>query len=328
MQDLTSLIFEDGEFQASVARHVLSYLSSRQKTGYTTTGLYYALHRAHEPKGLVTIVHGFSEGMYKYRELTYYLLHLGYSTLAYEHRGHARSVRVTDEGTAVHIDSFDTYVEDLKSISDEIASQETDIPHFLFGHSMGGCIATLFAERNPSYYDRLVLSSPMLELKIAHPAKALATPVASLMCRMGKDEDSLSVFPEKESFESSNSTSLERWQYVKNVRDNNILLRMSRPTWSWLKAALAASREARENADRIKVPTLIFLAQDDGLVDNDAAIQVQKRNSLVTLIQTRGTKHEIMSSPKAVLVDYYKAMDDFLSKAAAPSTSPHCPDRS
>ena len=311
MQDLTSLIFEDGEFQASVARHVLSYLSSRQKTGYTTTGLYYALHRAHEPKGLVTIVHGFSEGMYKYRELTYYLLHLGYSTLAYEHRGHARSVRVTEEDSSVHIDSFDTYVEDLKSISDEIASQEKDIPHFLFGHSMGGCIATLFAERNPSYYDRLVLSSPMLELKIAHPAKALATPVASFMCRMGKDEDSLSVFPEKESFE-----------------DNNILLRMSRPTWSWLKAALAASREARENADRIKVPTLIFLAQDDGLVDNDAAIQVQKRNSLVTLIQTRGTKHEIMSSPKAVLVDYYKAMDDFLSKAAAPSTSLHCPDRS
>ena len=103
---------------------------------------------------------------------------------------------------------------------------------------------------------------------------------------------------------------------------------MSRPTWSWLKAALAASREARENAGQIKVPTLIFLAQDDGLVDNDAAIQVQKRNSLVTLIQTRGTKHEIMSSPKAVLVDYYKAMDDFLSKAAAPSTSLHCPDRS
>ena len=148
------------------------------------------------------------------------------------------------------------------------------------------------------------------------------------MCRMGKDEDSLSVFPEKESFESSNSTSLERWQYVKDVRDNNILLRMSKPTWSWLKAALAASKEARENAGQIKVPTLIFLAQDDGLVDNDAAIQVQKRNSFVTLIQTRGTKHEIMSSPKAVLVDYYKAMDDFLSKAAAPSTSPHCPDRS
>ena len=80
MEGIDDLIFEDGEFQASLARKVLSYLSSRQRTGYTTSGLYYSYHQADDPKGLVTIVHGFSEGMYKYREMVYYLVRLGSRT--------------------------------------------------------------------------------------------------------------------------------------------------------------------------------------------------------------------------------------------------------
>ena len=46
MEGIDDLIFEDGEFQASLARKVLSYLSSRQRTGYTTSGLYYSYHQA------------------------------------------------------------------------------------------------------------------------------------------------------------------------------------------------------------------------------------------------------------------------------------------
>ena len=38
--DIDSLIFEDGEFQAGIARFARPLLSSREKTGYTPTGLY------------------------------------------------------------------------------------------------------------------------------------------------------------------------------------------------------------------------------------------------------------------------------------------------
>ena len=314
MEDIEEIVFEDGEFQAGIARHVLGHLARCQKTGYTSTGLFYSLYRADRPKGLVTISHGFSEGMYKYREMAYCLTRLGYSVLAYEHRGHARSVRVTEEDTSVHIDSFDTYVEDLRSLTEEIALKEAagEIPMHLFGHSMGGCIATLFAERMASYYSHIVLSSPMLALRLKTPARLIAQPVASIMCHMGKEEEIFPIFNGKEKFEDSNSTSRERWQYVKDVREGNVLLQMSNPTWSWLRSALEASKEARENAKAIKVPTLIFLAEDDALVDNSAAIELQKRNSLVTLCPMSGTKHEIMSSPKKVLVSYYRTMDSFL----------------
>ena len=313
MEGIDDLIFEDGEFQASLARKVLSYLSSRQRTGYTTSGLYYSYHQADDPKGLVTIVHGFSEGMYKYREMVYYLVRLGYSCLAYESRGHARSIRSTDDGSSVHIDTFETYVEDLRSITEELAIRmASGRPMHLFGHSMGGCVSALFCQEHPSYYDSLVLSSPMLGLKVKGPSGALAKGVADLMCRIGRGEEQVHLGGAKERFETSASTSRERWQYYRSVREDNVLLKMNDPTWSWVRSAIEASRTAVRNAPRIGVPVLLLTAQDDSLVDNGMAERFARCNPLVTAVQVPGSRHEIMSSPKAVLIDYYSRIVSFL----------------
>lgn len=313
MEDLHSIIFEDGEFQATLTRRALSYLSSRQMTGYTTTGLYYSCYQADEPKGLVTIVHGFSEGMYKYREMVYYLVRLGYSCLAYESRGHARSVGGGD-GETIHIDTFATYVEDLKDLTEEIARRTApDLPLYLFGHSMGGCVAALMAEEYPSCYSKVVLSSPMFALRLKGPAGNLAaSSIADLMCRLGRGEEHIELRDAKERFETSASTSRERWQYYKSVRDDNILLKLGNPTWSWLRGALKACRLALHNARMVRVPMLVLTAQDDALVDNGRTGEFANRNPLITLAMIPGSRHEIMSSPKAVLVDYYTRILSFL----------------
>lgn len=314
MESIESIIFEDGEFQAGIARHTLAYLSSRQRKGYTTTGLYYTYHEADNPRGLVTIVHGFSEGMYKYREFIYILVKLGYSCLAYEHRGHGRSVRTTESSSSVHIDSFDTYVEDLEGITEELALKFAQgLPIHLFGHSMGGCVAALFCERHPSSYNRLILSSPMLSLKIKGLTKTFAKAFVHIKCASGKGEETFAAFHDGEKFASSTSTSRERWEYYRNVRHDNILLKTTNPTYSWIDAALPAMDEAVDNASQIKVPTLVFLAEDDRLVDNSAAEHFAGDRSNIALSPVKGTRHEIMHSPKAVLVQYYSIIDAFLS---------------
>lgn len=315
MDSLESIIFDDGEFQAGMARKTLAYLSSRQTTGYTTGGLYYAFHRADDERGLVTIVHGFSEGMYKYRELIYIMLRLGYSTLCYEHRGHGRSIRTTESGSAVHIDSFDIYVDDLDSVTLEVVRRFAGgCPCHLFAHSMGGCVAALYAETHSEEYSKLVLSSPMLGLRLNPVAGLLAPTAVHMLCLAGKGEDTFPVFGKDEKFQNSPSTSLERWQYFKSVRDGNVLLRQTNPTYGWIDSALRASKKAVADSPRIDIPCLLLMAEDDSLVDNSRSEAFAKGNSLVRPVMVAGTKHEIMSSPKSVLLEYYKLIDGFLSE--------------
>lgn len=314
MDDIQDLIFNDGEFQASVARKVLPYLSSRQQKGYSTGGLYYSIHTSDEARGTLVIVHGFSEGMYKYREFIYYMVRLGYNCVIYEHRGHGRSVRVTDENSSIHIDDFSIYLDDLLSITEEIVIPRfRDIPLYLYGHSMGGCIAALFEEQHPGMYSKLILSSPMLSLRLKGIAGLMAHTAARLMCAAGKAEEPVRIFTEKEKFENSCSTSRERWVYYTSVRDNNVLLKMSNPTYAWAKAAFDASRDVMKNAGRISIPTLVFEAEKDSMVDNQSIERFASGSSMCTLVRMQGTKHEIMSSPSAVLVKYYSEISSFLN---------------
>ena len=314
MDDIQDLIFNDGEFQAGIARKVLPYLSSRQKKGYTTGGLYYSMHTSDVAKGTLVIVHGFSEGMYKYREFIYYMVRLGYNCLIYEHRGHGRSVRVTEESTSIHIDDFNTYLKDLLSITQEVAVPHSgELPVYLYGHSMGGCIAALFEEMHPGVYSKLILSSPMLSLRLKGITGFMAHSAARLMCALGRAEEPVTVFSGKEKFENSCSTSRERWIYYTSVRDSNVLLKMSNPTYGWVNCAFDACRDVMKNAEKICIPVLVFEADKDSMVDNQSIEHFASCSGRCTLVRMPGTKHEIISSPSEVLTKYYSAISSFLN---------------
>lgn len=314
--DRESIIFDDGSFEADMARIALPVLSDACTDGYTPQGLFYSVYRTAEPKGVVTVSHGFSEGMHKYRELVYLLLKSGYSTVIFEHRGHGRSVRQIDDSRTVHIDTFETYVEDLLYITKEIALKEAaGRPMYLFGHSMGGCIATLFQEAYPSYYRKLILSSPMLGINMAEGIKApLAGLLAGIVLKAGKGRDRVpGMGEEQETFETSLATSEERWRYCMRIREANILLQTSAPTFGWAAAALKASKKAMKEQNKITVPTLLFQAENETMVSNKAEDRFAEANSNVQLVRVAGSRHEILLSPKAVLAGYMNKLLEFIN---------------
>src|SRR5207244_2707110 len=82
----------------------------------------------------------------------------GYAVYAFDLRGHGLS-----EGHRVWIDSFEDYLDDLDVFVARVRARESDKPLFLFGHSMGGAIATLYTlERKPPLRG-LLLSGPALK---------------------------------------------------------------------------------------------------------------------------------------------------------------------
>lgn len=123
--------------------------------------------------GLVTFLNGRGEFIEKY-DVLFTSLHeypvggaaanetladLPYSFLAIDHAGQGLSTTGVLKG---HIDSYDTFVSDLENALAPFRAIKRPGQLVLFGHSMGGLIATLYAEKHPAEVSALVLSSPMM----------------------------------------------------------------------------------------------------------------------------------------------------------------------
>ncbi|MCU0664899.1 MAG: lysophospholipase [Myxococcota bacterium] len=79
---------------------------------------------------------------------------------AIDHEGQGRS-----GGLKSHIDDYDIFVENLHAVMNRVNDlKKHKKPIFLMAHSMGGLIATRFAQTYPELVDGLILGSPMFGL--------------------------------------------------------------------------------------------------------------------------------------------------------------------
>jgi acylglycerol lipase len=125
------------------------------------------------PRATFVIMHGLKDHSSRYEELAMKLTDHGVAVYAFDLRGHAHS-----EGVRVGVDSFEDYVSDLDIFIKRVNAKEHDAPMFLFGHSMGGAIVTLYTlERKPKLAG-LVLSGAALHANV-DGAKILGTKVVA-----------------------------------------------------------------------------------------------------------------------------------------------------
>jgi alpha-beta hydrolase superfamily lysophospholipase len=113
--------------------------------------------RAADAHAVLVIVHGLRDHSARYDAFATSLAQRGYAVYAYDHRGHGRS-----DGQGQMVDAFDDYLLDLTTFVSEVRRREPGRPVFLFGHSMGGAIATLYAETRDPEFAGVVLSAPAL----------------------------------------------------------------------------------------------------------------------------------------------------------------------
>lgn len=92
-----------------------------------------------EPRAAVVIVHGLKDYSDRYAGFAASLAKHGYAVHAFDLRGHGAS-----EGDRVWVESFSDYLDDLATFLQRVKEQEPGQKIFLFGHSMGGAIVTLY----------------------------------------------------------------------------------------------------------------------------------------------------------------------------------------
>ncbi len=137
----------------------------------------YARHWATvgSPKAVVVIMHGLKDHAARYQAFATRLTAAGYGVYAFDLRGHGRSA-----GPRVAPDPWLDYVDDLDRFLERVAALEPGKPVFLFGHSMGGAIATLTAIRHRAALAGLILSAPALQVDVS-PLLLAATQLAGAL---------------------------------------------------------------------------------------------------------------------------------------------------
>lgn len=100
-----------------------------------------------DPTAIVQLVHGMCEHKERYIPLMHFLSQHGYVCVMHDHRGHGKSVRSTDDLGYFYAGGDVAMVDDTHAVTQFIKNRYTDLPVYLFGHSMGSMVARSYTKR-------------------------------------------------------------------------------------------------------------------------------------------------------------------------------------
>ena len=267
----------------------------------------------------VVLLHGYTESAEKFREMAWYFVHAGYSVFTYDHRGHGRSVRAVDDTSITHVERFDDYVHDLEEFMEKVVEPRMRGGRLcLYAHSMGGAVGAMALMRHPDWFDRAVLTAPMIAPSSAPYPRFVGEAIAWVMCALGKGKERAFIGkpfdPERETFELSCSTGRARFEYYQKKRVSQKHLQNCAPTYRWVKEAVGVTRTLlnKENNLRIKTPVLLCQAGLDSIVCLPEQRRFVEQTPGATLRVFETAKHEIYNSDDAVMREYVPAVIGFL----------------
>ncbi len=268
-------------------------------------------------KGIVVISHGYTEASVKFHEFIYYLLQEGYGCAVMDHRGHGFSIREGRDPNVIYIADFEQYVQDFHEfVHSVVLPAAGDGPLYLYGHSMGGCIAARYLEEWPEDFQKAVLNAPMLGLNMGPMPEWMGILICNVMILFKKGGKRVFFHQEFQPdfpFEKDCASSRARYDYYQELRRQEPALQTSSASYSWIRESILAGKKARAEADRVTVPVLMFQAGDDTLVSEKAQKKFMQKISNGQLVKISGSRHEIYRSENHVLEKYWNVLFSFLN---------------
>lgn len=228
-------------------------MESRKITTFDGKNLYFWYNLIDKPNNTLLLVHGFGEYSERYTKLFEILNKEGISTFAFDLRGHGKS-----EGIRSYISKFEDYIADLTIILDIVKEISKVDQISLLGHSMGGLIASYYANRYQNNIRTLVLSSPFFGLSMEVPfIKKIAGNIASAL---------VPSFSMPAGIKGEFCTHDEE---IAKSYDNDPLINKY-ATARWFTEITKAQKDIEEVAQKIEIPVAILSAGDDKLVSLEA----------------------------------------------------------
>lgn len=139
----------------------------RQEWPFTASDgipLWGSVWRPPAPRAAVSLVHGIGEHSGRYGHVAQALNEAGYALVAFDLRGHGHS-----GGLRGHAPDYEALMADHDLLMNETRHRFPGLPHFLYGHSLGGNLALNYCLRRRPALAGVVVTSPWLALATRPP---------------------------------------------------------------------------------------------------------------------------------------------------------------
>lgn len=211
----------------------------------------YSFKEGSPERGFVVIVHGLGEHIGRYEKMVKDLSQRGYQVIGFDHPGHGKS-----DGRR-----GDTSIEEIISLIDDLTK---DINKFhIFGHSLGGLIATRYAEERQERIKSLVISAPALSVKVDKVTELVAKTLGKILPFITINNK---LDPE---YLSRNKKVIEKCA--------NDPLMHSKISFRLGLSMMENIKRAHEKAKDLNVPTLILVPTEDRYVDPNGSREFYKK---------------------------------------------------
>src|SRR5215475_941947 len=200
-------------------------------------------------KGTVCVFAGRGEMIEKYFETVRDLRDRGFAVAMIDWRGQGHSSRRLRDPRRGYVRDFGDYEVDVETFVQQVVLPDCPPPFFALAHSMGGAVMLRVAHAGKRWFDRMVLSAPMIDL----PGRVTSLPVRALLKVMrltgqggryvigGTD-----VITNTEPFINNQVTS-DPVRYARNaaILEEDPSLGLASPTIAWADAALSTMHAFR-----------------------------------------------------------------------------------
>jgi acylglycerol lipase len=240
-----------------------------------------------EPRAVLIVMHGLRDHSSRYGELAEHLVGQGFAVYAFDLRGHGRS-----EGVRVYIDSFDEYLSDLGIFLEQVKKHEPGKPVFLFGHSMGGAIVTLFTIEKKPDIQGMVLSAPALK-----PGSDVSGALIATTKVVG------GILPNLKVLELDPKQFSRDPAVVKENETDPLIYQKGGPART-ASRLLSALNTISERMEEVSTPVLVMHGTADKVTDPEGSKALVKRASSTdkTLKLYDGLYHDLLHEPEKAQV--------------------------
>jgi lysophospholipase len=269
-------------------------------------------------KGTVCVFTGRAEFIEKYFETVRDLRARGFAVAMIDWRGQGHSARRLRDPRKGYVRDFADYEMDADTFMREVVLPDCPPPYFALAHSMGGAVMLRLAHAGRRWFDRMVLSAPMIDLpgmRTSFPVRAAIRTLryAGLGGRYipGGSAD----IAGSESFVNNELTS-DPVRFARNraILDEDPTLGIGAPTIAWADAALRTMHAFGEPSypSQIRQPVLILAAGLDTIVSTSAIEAFSFFLRAGSHLVIAGAKHEILQEQDRYRDQFWAAFDAFV----------------
>jgi lysophospholipase len=269
-------------------------------------------------KGTLCVFPGRAEFIEKYFEVVRDARARGFAVAILDWRGQGFSERALPNARKGHVSDFSEYDRDLEAFVKEIVLPDCPPPLFALGHSMGSAVLIRSAQQGRRWFDRIVLTGPMINLW-----RTAGTPFARTTARVlrlmglgrsyipGGGGTAINTLP----FAGNNLTS-DAVRYARTVAilEAEPSLGIGSPTIGWVDAAFRVMNEFADPsyASRLRQPLLLVAAGQDRIVSTPAIGQFAIRLRAGSHLVIAGARHEILMEQDRYREQFWAAFDAFV----------------